>query len=142
MSDEPIFVDTNVLVYSYDVDAGEKHEMAKSVVVDLWGSRAGAVSTQVLQEFYLTVTRKVPKPLTRQEARNVIDTYRAWPVHRPDVADLIAASELEERHRLSFWDALVIVSAQQSGARTLLSEDLNHGQRIGDLIVVNPFRTS
>jgi predicted nucleic acid-binding protein len=97
------------------------------------------VSTQVLQEFYVTVTRKVPKPLAKRAARAVVDTYRAWPVHRPEVDDVIAASELEERHQLSFWDALIIVSAQRSGARTLLSEDLQDGRRIGELIIVNPF---
>jgi predicted nucleic acid-binding protein len=139
MSDDRVFVDSNVLVYSYDADAGEKHATARSILTDLWESRTGAVSTQVLQEFYVTVTRKVPKPLAKRAARAVVDTYRAWPVHRPEVDDVIAASELEERHQLSFWDALIIVSAQRSGARTLLSEDLQDGRRIGELIIVNPF---
>ena len=139
MNDDRIFVDTNVLVYSYDTDAGQKHDTARSVLMDLWGSRTGAVSTQVLQEFYVTVTRKLPKPLATRAAREVIATYRAWPVHRPGVDDVIAASELEEHHHLSFWDALVIVSAQRSGARTLLSEDLQDGRRIGELVIINPF---
>ncbi|MHB1534721.1 MAG: PIN domain-containing protein [Acidimicrobiales bacterium] len=139
MNDDRIFVDTNILVYSYDADAGQKHDTARSVLVDLWGSRTGAVSTQVLQEFYVTVTRKLPKPLAKKTAREVIDTYRAWPVHRPEVDDVIVASELEERHRLAFWDALVVVSAQRSGARTLLSEDLQDGRRIGELVIMNPF---
>jgi len=77
-----------------------------------------------------------------RRARGVIDTYRAWPVHRPEVADVFVASELEERHQLSFWDALVIVSAQRSGARTLLSEDLQDGRRIGELLIINPFAPS
>lgn len=84
------------------------------------------------------VTRKGPEPLAKRAARDVIDTYRAWPVHRPGVDDVILASELEERHQLSFWDALVIVSAQRAGARTLLSEDLHDGRRIGELVIVNP----
>ncbi len=142
MTDDRVFVDTNVLVYSYDADAGQKHDSARSVLVDLWGSRTGAVSTQVLQEFYVTVTQKLPKPLAKQAAREVIDTYRAWPVHRPEVYDVIVASELEERHQLSFWDALVIVSAQRLDARTLLSEDLQDGRRIGELVIVNPFAES
>jgi predicted nucleic acid-binding protein len=142
MNDDRIFVDTNILVYSYDTDAGIKHETARSVLRELWESRTGVVSTQVLQEFYVTVTRKLPKPLARQTARNIIDTYRAWPVHRPQVGDVIVASELEERHKLSFWDALVITSAQQSDARTLLSEDLHAGQRFGPLVIVNPFSLS
>lgn len=139
MSDDRVFVDTNVLVYAYDADAGHKHETAQRVVRELWESRSGAVSMQVLQEFYVTVTRKLSSHLTRESARAVIDTYRAWPVHQPHVGDLAVASQLEERHRLSFWDALVITSAQQTGARTLLSEDLSDGQRFDDVVVVNPF---
>ncbi len=139
MNGDRVFIDTNVLVYSYDIDSGPKRDTARSALVDLWRSRSGAVSTQILQEFYVTVTRKLPKPLTQRAAREIIDTYRAWPVHRPEVDDVIAASELEERHQLSFWDALVIVSAQRSGAQTLLSEDLQDGQRIGELVIVNPF---
>ena len=142
MNDDRVFVDTNVLVYSYDADAGQKHDTARSVLIDLWGSRTGAVSTQVLQEFYVTVTRNLPEPLAKRAARDVIDTYQAWPVHRPGVDDVIMASELEERHQLSFWDALVIVSAQRSGARTLLSEDLQDGRRVGELVIVNPFAPS
>jgi predicted nucleic acid-binding protein len=125
MNDDRAFVNTNVLVPSYDVDAGQKHDTARSLLIDLWRSRTGAVSTQVLQEFYVTVTRKLPESLARRTAaRAVVDTYRAWPVHRPSVDDVITASELEERHQLSFWDALVIVS---------------DGQRIGELVIVNPF---
>lgn len=142
MTDDRVFVDTNVLVYSYDSDAGIKHDVARSVLTDVWRSRTGAVSTQVLHEFYVTVTRKLPTPLARQTAREIISTYRAWPVHRPQVDDVIAASELEERNQLSFWDALVITSAQRSDARTLLSEDLHDGQRFGNLVIVNPFLPS
>ena len=142
MNDDRIFVDTNVLVYSYDTDAGQKHDTARSVLMDLWGSRTGAVSTQVLQEFYVTVTRKLPKPLAKRVAREVIGTYRAWPVHRPEVDDVFAACEFEDRHQMPFWDALVVVSAQRSGARTLLSEDLQDGRRIGELVIINPFAPS
>jgi predicted nucleic acid-binding protein len=142
MSDDRIFVDTNVLVYAYDTDAGEKHQTARTVLMNLWESHRGAISTQVLQEFYVTVTRKVPKPLARRAAREVVDTYRAWPVHQPAVDDVIAASEVEERYQLSFWDALVIVSARRSDARTVLSEDLQDGRRIGELVISNPFAPS
>jgi predicted nucleic acid-binding protein len=140
MSDDRSFVDSNVMVYAYDNEAGEKHATANRIVTDLWQRRSGALSTQVLQEFYVTVTRKLPKPLARRVAREVVRQYRAWSPHRPDVEDLIAGSELEERHRLSFWDALVVVSAQRCGAMQLISEDLNDGQRFGPVTVVNPFR--
>jgi predicted nucleic acid-binding protein len=133
------FLDTNVLVYAYDADAGSKHEAANALIVDLWEQDAGVISTQVLQEFYVTVTRKLPKPLARRTAREIVGTYEAWATHRPDLTDIVAASELEERHRLAFWDALIVVSAQRSGAGTLLSEDLQHGRRIAGVTISNPF---
>ncbi|MFP5318392.1 MAG: PIN domain-containing protein [Acidimicrobiia bacterium] len=132
-------MDTNVLVYAYDVDAGEKHAIAKARLEKLWEDESGSLSSQVLQEFYVTVTRKLTKPLRRQTARDVVSTYAAWPVHRPDVDDVLAASRLEERHHLSFWDALIVVSARRSGAEELLTEDLQDGQRLDGLLIVNPF---
>jgi len=140
MTGEPTFVDTNVLVYAYDADAGAKHESARSRLQALWQTESGLISTQVLQEFYVTVTRKLSRPLLRRNARAVIATYGAWPVHRPDVDDVVAASDLEERHQLSFWDALIIVSARRSRAHLLLTEDLQDGQRFDGLEVVSPFR--
>jgi len=142
MTGEPTFVDTNVLVYAYDADAGAKHELARSRLQTLWKNETGLTSTQVLQEFYVTVTRKLSRPLPRRTAREVVATYRAWPVHRPDADDVIAASELEERHQLSFWDSLIVVSAQRSGARSLLTEDLQDGQRFDGVEVVSPFRVA
>lgn len=134
-----VFLDTNVLVYAYDADAGAKHDTARDILLELWEEEAGVVSTQVLQEFYVTVTRKLPKPLSRRAAREVLETYDTWPVQRPEVRDVLAAAELEERHRLSFRDALVVVSAQRAGAQTLLSEDLQHGQKIVGVKIENPF---
>lgn len=139
MTVEATFVDTNVLVYAYDADAGAKHGTARQRLQYLWETESGLMSTQVLQEFYVTVTRKLSSPLPRRTAREVVATYRAWPVHRPDVDDVVAASELEQRRQLSFWDALVIISAQRSGANALLTEDLQDGQRFDGLSVANPF---
>jgi predicted nucleic acid-binding protein len=140
MTDELTFVDTNVLVYAYDADAGTKHDAARAHLEALWQDETGLLSTQVLQEFYVTVTRKVRRPLPRRTARKVVATYRAWPVHRPDADDIGSASELEERHHLSFWDALVVVSARRSRAGTLLTEDLQDGQRFDGVEIVSPFR--
>lgn len=140
MTGDLTFVDTNVLVYAYDADAGEKHEAARSHVQGLWQHETGRMSTQVLQEFYVTVTRKLGRPLPRRTAREIITTYRAWPIHRPDVDDVVAASELEERHQLSFWDALIIVSALRSGATSLLTEDLQDGRRFDGVEIISPFR--
>jgi predicted nucleic acid-binding protein len=139
MNSDLTFVDTSVLIYAYDADAGSKHEVARSILLDLWDSRGGALSTQVLQEFYVTATGRLSKPLAKRTAREVVTSYRAWPVHRPDADDIVTASELEERHQLAFWDALLIVSAQRSGARILLSEDLEDSRQIGSLWIGNPF---
>jgi predicted nucleic acid-binding protein len=139
MSVRRVFLDTNVLVYAYDVDAEAKHDIARDLLLGLWEAEAAVVSVQVLQEFYVTVTRKLPKPMSKRAAREILETYDAWPVHRPTVEDAVFAAELEERHRLSFWDALVVVSAQRSGAETLLSEDLQHDRRIEGVRIENPF---
>ncbi len=139
MSGEPTFVDTNVLVYAYDADAGDKHDAARARLQALWEDETGLLSTQVLQEFYVTVTRKLGRPLSRRIARDVVATYGTWPIHRPDVNDVVGASELEERHHLSFWDSLIVVAARRSGARALLTEDLQDGRRFDDLVIVNPF---
>ncbi|MGH9165987.1 MAG: PIN domain-containing protein, partial [Acidimicrobiales bacterium] len=138
MSGDRTFVDTNVLVYAYDADAGDRHRAARGRLQVLWADESGAVSTQVLQEFYVTVTRKIGRPMSLRAAREVVTTYQAWPVHRPEVHDLLEASELQERHHLSFWDALIVVAARRSAASTLLTEDLQEGRRFGEVVVVSP----
>ncbi len=139
MSGELAFVDTNVLVYAYDADAGRRRDIAAELLAGLWKARTGALSTQVLQEFYVNVTRKLPKPLERAEAREIMATYQAWPVHGVSAADVIAGAELEEREQLSFCDALIIVSAKRVGATRLLSEDLQAGRHIAGVAIENPF---
>jgi predicted nucleic acid-binding protein len=133
------FVDTNVLIYAHDVDAGQKHEIAKAVLRELWAERAGLISTQVLQEFYVNATRKIKTPLAKPEARSVVDTYAAWCVDGITPADVAAAFQIEDRARIGFWDALILAVASRSGARRVLSEDLNSGQAIAGLTIHNPF---
>lgn len=132
------FVDTNVLIYAHDIDAGRKHDVAKAVLRELWAERAGVLSTQVLQEFYVNATRKLKKPLAKQEARNVVETYAAWCMEVAP-ADVSMAFQLEDRARVGFWDALILAVAIRSGARRVLSEDLNAGQKIAGLTIHNPF---
>jgi predicted nucleic acid-binding protein len=134
------FIDTNILVYAYDADAGDKHIKAQAVVKECWENESGIISTQVLQEFYVTVTRKLSSPIPPQDARDVIQTYRAWSMFRPTIEDIISSSELEQRYQLSFWDALIVIAAQVSGAAILVSEDLQDGQQIGSIKVANPFK--
>lgn len=139
MSDKT-FVDTNVLIYAHDVDAARKHEIAKDLLRTLWLERTGMVSTQVLQEFYVNATRKIRKPLTKSEARSVVDTYAPWCVDGITASDLAAAFQVEDQARIGFWDALIVAVAARAGARRVLSEDLNNGQSIAGISIHNPFK--
>jgi predicted nucleic acid-binding protein len=133
------FVDTNILVYALDEDQGERHHTARALVEELWNTERGVLSTQVLQELYATLTRKLRRPMTRPRARAVIERYKAWPTHQVTADDIVAASELEQRHTVAFWDALIVVSAQQIGAKRILTEDMQHGRALGGVRVENPF---
>ena len=135
------FVDSNILIYVYDTDAQKKHETAVAVVKKLWQTKTGIISTQVLQEFYVNVTRKIPNPLSPASARDVINDYLSWQVVTNTPEMILLASEIQERNLLSFWDALIIAAAKQGGAKTILTEDLNHGQLIEGIRVENPFFT-
>lgn len=137
-ADEAVFVDTNILVYAHDADAGQKHTIAREVVRELWGAGTGALSTQVLQEFYVTVTRKLARPLDRAAARQIVREYGRWRLQPIRAEHIIIASEIEERYQLSFWDALMIASAQQMGATRILSEDLQDGVVIAGVEIRNP----
>jgi predicted nucleic acid-binding protein len=133
------FVDTNVLAYAHDAADQRRQPIAAAVIDGLWRARDGVLSTQVLTEFYVVVTRKFDPPLSRRDARRLVDAYAAWPVVQVDPPLIIAASALEEQHSLSFWDALIIEAARRSGADRVLSEDLQHGRRIAGLVIENPF---
>jgi len=132
------FVDTNVLIYAHDRDAGRKHEVAKKVIRELWSERDGVLSMQVLQEFYVNVTRKIASPLPKATARAIVESYRGW-CTQTTVEEITAAFRIEDEAKLGFWDALVVASASKSGAERLLSEDLNTGQTILGVRVENPF---
>ena len=133
------FVDTNVLVYAYDRGAGPKHERALSLVEELWKEGNGILSTQVLQEFYVNVRRKAKKPVSIEQARALIADYLSWDPIVNDGATLLEAIDVEQRYQLSFWDSLIVVAAQKGGASVLFSEDFNHGQKFGPVVVQNPF---
>jgi len=136
---ERVFVDTNVLIYAHDLDAGLKHDRAVAILSDLWENENGIVSVQVLQEFYVNVTRKISAPLTPALARGVIRNYLAWQIAPNDPSTVLSASEIAERNHISFWDALIVASASNAGADRILSEDLNHGQMIEGVVIENPF---
>ena len=133
------FLDTNVLVYAHDADAPDKRAVALALTRTLWDTREGALSTQVLQEFYVNITAKIPARLSKPEARDLVRSYSTWHVVGVDATDILGASELQERLRLSFWDALIVTSALKANAELLLTEDLHPKTRIGGLEIRNPF---
>ena len=139
MSGERVFVDTNIIVYAYDRDAGRKHEIARDLMIGLWSAAGAVLSTQILQEFYVTVTRKIASPLTREAAREIIKDYLTWDVVSNDGDAVLEAIDIETGENISFWDALVIAAAKRGGAQVLLSEDLSEGRKFGDMVVRNPF---
>ncbi len=114
--------------------------MAKALLRDLWLARTGVLSVQVLHEFYVNVTRKIRTPLSRAEARAVVGTYVPWCL-QPETGDINEAFRIEDEAGISFWDALIVAAAARSGATRVLSEDLNPGQVIAGVTVVNPFST-
>jgi predicted nucleic acid-binding protein len=136
---ERIFVDTNVLVYAHDLDGEVKRAIAEHVLRQLWGDETGALSSQVLQEFYAALTSGVASPVPRRAARDLVSAYCVWPVATLDAADLLIASDIEERHRLTFRDALIVVAARKTNATLLLSERVRPFRPIAGLEVQNPF---
>ena len=140
MIDDLVFVDTNVLVYAYDETEPTRGPAAQKIVTELWTSGHGVLSTQVLQEFYSVATKKIPKPLSRLVARELVADFSQWQIVNTDPLLIVSASRLAEDHSLAWWDALIISAALRSGAPTLLSEDLQHGRRFGRVTVRNPFR--
>jgi len=137
MSDRT-FVDTNILIYAHDADAKSKHRVAKSVLAELWSLRTGVLSMQVLQEFYVNVTRKIASPLPKDVARMVVGSYAIWCVETTP-AEISSAFRIEDESRIGFWDALIVASAAKCGAVRILSEDLNARQMIAGVRIENPF---
>ena len=137
MSDK-FFVDTNILMYAHDTGAGTKHDRARALVEDLWRTRSGVLSTQVLQELCVNLRRKTGRPLGTRAIREIVVDYLSWEVVVNGGESILEALDLEERYQISFWDALVVQAAQQAGADVLYSEDLSDGQAYGPVRVVNP----
>lgn len=132
------FIDTNILIYAHDVDQGPKHLAARKLLTELLLERALVLSPQVLQEFYVNVTRKIRKPVSKQVAREIVEDFSVWCVETSP-ADVAVAFRIEDQARISFWDALICASALKSGAKVILSEDLSSGQKIAGMQIKNPF---
>jgi predicted nucleic acid-binding protein len=133
------FVDTNILVYAHDSSSGEKNRKSRDLLNALWKTGNGLLSTQVLQEFFVIVTQKIPKAIPRHTARLIIKSLGQWRLMLIDRETILEAIDLQDLYRLSFWDALIMETAIRGEARFLLSEDLQHGFEVGSITVVNPF---
>ena len=142
MPENKYFIDTNVLIYAYDVSAGKKHETARGIVVDLWRLGMGMLSLQVLQEFFVNITKKVSKPLEIQAAKEIVRDLLKWDIVIPDGDSILEGIEIHSRFHFSFWDSMILQAALKGGASALLSEDLVEGRIIDALKIINPFADS
>ena len=139
MTGNKIFLDTNIIIYAYDSTAGEKHKKANKIVADLWVSGLGIVSTQVLQEFFVNVTKKIPTPLSIKPAKEIVADLLKWDVVINDGESILESVELVLKYKYSFRDSMIIEAAIKGGAVLLLSEDLSDGQKIKGTTIKNPF---
>jgi len=131
------FLDTNILVYADDTSDPVKQKTAVALILHHMQQRSGVVSTQVLQEYFVAVKRKFKADSAR--AKEKVELYAAFEVARPDLSDILAAIDLHRLHGFSYWDALVLRMAKQTGCRILLTEEMQHGREIDGVKIVNPF---
>ena len=134
--DRLVFVDTNILYYAIDADAGDKHERAMEVVEQIWSGNSGVISTQVLSEWTVNLRKK--KKLDWRDVARIIEPYLVWQVVAIEPNDPLEAIRIASRHQVSYWDSLIIRAAQKGAADVVLSEDFNPGQVIEGIELVNP----
>lgn len=135
-----VFLDTNVLIYAEDGSEPAKQALALEWIDRLWRTRRGRLSTQVLNEFYVNVTRKLSPAMAQGDARALVRRYAAgWSPWQLDQQTVETAWALEARHPLNYWDCLVLAAAQHSGCAVVLSEDMTHAAHYGEVQVINPF---
>lgn len=131
------FVDTNILLYAHSKGAGERHTDSAALIERLSEQRTGALSVQVLSEFCAIAIRKFRLPNDYIEL--VIRDFAHWTIHRPGHGDVMQALALQRKHKLSWWDSMIVNSAIESGADILWSEDLQAGRHFGRMTIRNPF---
>ena len=135
-----VFVDTNVLLYADDGADRVKHQRARDWLAALWVRRCGRVSTQVLNEYYANATRKLTPPVKQGDARAEVRRYQHWKPWQIDHQTVETAWAIEARFQLDWWDSLIVAAAQHQGCRFVISEDLQHGQQIDSVQIINPFQ--
>ncbi len=139
MPEGKTFIDTNIIIYAYDATAGKKHKTARTIITDLWDSGLGVISTQVLQEFFVNVVQKIPKPVDKQQAKEIVRDFLNWHVVVNTGDSIVDAIDICLRFEYSFWDSMIIEAAIKGGAAVLISEDLLDGQVISGVTIKNPF---
>ncbi len=138
-----VFVDTNVFVYARDTSEADKQPAAAKWLEHLWETETGRISFQVLQEYYVTASRRLVPPIPLPRARaHVRALETVWRPVATDEATLEQAWRLEDRMSISFWDALIVAAASRVGCRYLLTEDLQHGRTIDSLEIIDPFEVT
>ena len=140
--DDKVFVDTNVLVCARDSTEPQKQKQVRAWMSFLWKTRTGRLSFQVLQEFYLTVTQKLDPGLEPERARQDVRLLFSWLPVQIDSRVIETAWYVQDRHRLSWWDALIVSAARLAGCRYILSEDFKSGQELVEIKIINPFQLS
>lgn len=136
---DPVFVDTNVFIYARDAAEPAKRARAREWLTSLWRENLGRTSVQVLSEFYVNVTRKLANPVTPAAAWREVESLLAWGPQPIDAALLSRARKVEQRWRLSWWDAMIVAAAQLQDCALLLTEDLQDRAVFGGVAVRNPF---
>lgn len=137
-TNDVVFVDSNILIYAHDRDGGLRWQRATQALDQLWTTRTGRLSVQVLQEFFVVATRKLKSAVEVATAREVVRSYSSWVTAPTDVDTILRASEIAEVAQISFWDGMIVAAAERSRAVTLYTEDLNDGQVIAGIRIVNP----
>jgi len=141
MSDR-VFLDTNIVVYLFDDDSPERQARAAEILRADGETMELVLSTQVLQEFYVAVTRKLERPVAKDDALLAVQSLIELTVTQLDPDMIVSAIELSQAHTISFWDALIVEAALSSGCQRLLTEDMQDGRRFGELLVENPFQSA
>jgi len=139
MNGDKAFLDTNIIVYAYDRSAGKKHRLAADIMIELWESGRGVISTQVLQEFFVIATKKIPRPLKGNVVKEIINDLLTWEVVVNDGDSILSAIDIHLKYKYSFWDSMIIDAALKGGATVLYSEDLSDGQTVKGVTIKNPF---
>ena len=139
MKDDKIFIDTNVLVYAFDISAGIKHKKAKEIVENCWRLENGIISSQVLEEFFVCLTKKIPFPIDSIIVWQIIKDFLKWKTVAVDGDIILESINIHIKHKFSFWDSLIIASAVSGSANMIFSEDLSDNQTIEGVVIKNPF---